>query len=116
MEVCHKAIPDARLVVVDGDDHLPYVGDVAAIVREVEQFLVGTTDHAEGLRRRTDPAADPLTLLTAAELPPSVTAHRGVAPKAGLYQAWRDPRPARRHHIRRRKPLTDPEGWPSSGM
>jgi pimeloyl-ACP methyl ester carboxylesterase/DNA-binding CsgD family transcriptional regulator len=67
-EYLAAAIPDARLVVIDGDDHLPYVGDVAAVVREVEQFLVGTTCHADGLRRRTDTAADPITLLTAAEL------------------------------------------------
>jgi pimeloyl-ACP methyl ester carboxylesterase len=45
------AIPDARLVVVDGDDHLPYVGDAVAVVCEVERFLVDTTDHAERLRR-----------------------------------------------------------------
>jgi pimeloyl-ACP methyl ester carboxylesterase/DNA-binding CsgD family transcriptional regulator len=63
-----SAIPNARLVVVDGDDHLPYVGDVGSIVAEVERFLVGTTDHAGGFLRRTDAASDPLTLLTAAEL------------------------------------------------
>ena len=49
-EYLAAAIPDARLVVVDGDDHLPYVGDAAAIVAEVEQFLVGTTRHADRLR------------------------------------------------------------------
>ena len=60
------AIPNARLVVVDGDDHLPYVGDAAAVVAEVERFLVGTTHHAERLRRAT--VGDSVALLTAAEL------------------------------------------------
>jgi pimeloyl-ACP methyl ester carboxylesterase/DNA-binding CsgD family transcriptional regulator len=63
-----KVIPGARLVVVDGDDHLPYVGDAAAVATEIERFLVGTTSHAEALRRHSRSAADPLTLLTAAEL------------------------------------------------
>jgi pimeloyl-ACP methyl ester carboxylesterase/DNA-binding CsgD family transcriptional regulator len=61
-------IPGARLIVVDGDDHLPYVGDAAAVVREVELFLSGTTEYAERLRHSVSPASDPLTLLTAAEL------------------------------------------------
>jgi pimeloyl-ACP methyl ester carboxylesterase/DNA-binding CsgD family transcriptional regulator len=61
-------IPGARLVVLDGDDHLPYVGDVAAIVREIERFLVRTTVHAEALKHGSDSRSDPLTLLTAAEL------------------------------------------------
>jgi pimeloyl-ACP methyl ester carboxylesterase len=78
-EYLAAAIPDARLVVVDGDDHLPYVGDVAAVVREVEQFLVGTTCHAEALRRRTDPAADPINLLTAAELRVAECVAQGMA-------------------------------------
>jgi pimeloyl-ACP methyl ester carboxylesterase/DNA-binding CsgD family transcriptional regulator len=63
-----KVIPGARLVVVDGDDHLPYVGDAAAVATEIERFLVGSTSHAEALRRHSRSAADPLTLLTAAEL------------------------------------------------
>ncbi len=63
-----SAIPDAVLVVVDGDDHLPYVGDVVSVVREVESFLVGTTHHAERLRGGSGAADDPLTLLTDAEL------------------------------------------------
>ncbi len=74
-----SAIPDARLVVVDGDDHLPYVGDVASIVMEVERFLVGTTDHADGFLRRTTAASDPLTLLTAAELRVAECVARGMA-------------------------------------
>jgi pimeloyl-ACP methyl ester carboxylesterase/DNA-binding CsgD family transcriptional regulator len=61
-------IPDAHLVVVDGDDHLPYVGDVASVMREIELFLVGTTHHAAGVQSGTTSANDPLTLLTAAEL------------------------------------------------
>ena len=61
-------IPHAHLVIVDGDDHLPYVGDAAAVVREVERFLVGTTHHAEALEHHSAAAGDPLTLLTAAEL------------------------------------------------
>jgi pimeloyl-ACP methyl ester carboxylesterase/DNA-binding CsgD family transcriptional regulator len=62
------AIPNAYLVVVEGDDHLPYVGDVTAVVREIEQFLVGTTHHAEGIRRPAGVVGDPLSSLTPAEL------------------------------------------------
>jgi DNA-binding NarL/FixJ family response regulator len=54
--------------VVEGDDHLPYVGDMVSVVREVERFLVGTTHHTEGMRRRTDVIGDPLSSLSAAEL------------------------------------------------
>jgi DNA-binding CsgD family transcriptional regulator len=78
-EYLASAIPDARLVVVDGDDHLPYVGDVASIVTEVERFLVGTTDHADGFRRRTDAVSDPLTLLTVAELRVAECIAQGMA-------------------------------------
>ena len=35
-------IPDAKLVEVPGDDHYPFVGDVDAIVDEVEEFLTGS--------------------------------------------------------------------------
>lgn len=73
------AIPDARLVVVGGDDHLPYVGDVASIVREVESFLVGTNHHAEGLGRGSVAASDPLTMLTAAELRVAECVAQGMA-------------------------------------
>jgi pimeloyl-ACP methyl ester carboxylesterase/DNA-binding CsgD family transcriptional regulator len=58
------AIPDARLVVVDGEDHVPWVGDAARIVDEVELFLTGRQ------RARTTTsavAADPLGSLTPAE-------------------------------------------------
>jgi pimeloyl-ACP methyl ester carboxylesterase len=34
-------IPDARLVELPGDEHLPYVGDSSAIVAEIEEFLTG---------------------------------------------------------------------------
>jgi class 3 adenylate cyclase len=36
-----SAIPGARFVELDGIDHLPYIGDVAAITGEVEEFLTG---------------------------------------------------------------------------
>jgi DNA-binding CsgD family transcriptional regulator len=78
-EYLAAAIPDARLVVVDGEDHLPYVGDVAAVVREVERFLVGTTKHADSLRRRADVLGDPLSSLTAAELRVAECVAQGMA-------------------------------------
>jgi pimeloyl-ACP methyl ester carboxylesterase/DNA-binding CsgD family transcriptional regulator len=74
-----SAIPNARLVVVDGEDHLPYVGDVAAVVDEVERFLIGTSSHAEALRGHIASANDPLTLLTAAELRVAECVARGLA-------------------------------------
>jgi class 3 adenylate cyclase len=37
-----KHIPDARMVELEGQDHWPFVGDVEAIVGEIEQFLTGT--------------------------------------------------------------------------
>ena len=40
----------ARLVELPGDDHLPWVGDVDAIVDEVEEFLTGVRHHAEADR------------------------------------------------------------------
>ena len=36
-----EQIPDATYVELPGDDHLPWVGDSATIVRHVEQFLTG---------------------------------------------------------------------------
>jgi len=71
------AIPNARLVVVEGDDHLPYVGDAATVVREVEEFLVGTTHHADEFGSHR--AGDPLTLLTAAELRVAECVAQGMA-------------------------------------
>jgi pimeloyl-ACP methyl ester carboxylesterase len=35
-------IPDAKLVELPGEDHLPFVGDWQAIVDEAEEFLTGT--------------------------------------------------------------------------
>jgi pimeloyl-ACP methyl ester carboxylesterase/DNA-binding CsgD family transcriptional regulator len=74
-----SAILNAHLVVVDGDDHLPYVGDVASIVDEVERFLVGTATHAKALRGHSRSASDPLTLLTAAELRVAECVAQGMA-------------------------------------
>jgi pimeloyl-ACP methyl ester carboxylesterase/DNA-binding CsgD family transcriptional regulator len=74
-----SAIPDARLIVVDGDDHLPYVGDVASIVEAIESFLVGTSHHSEGLRRGSVAASDPLTMLTNAELRVAECVAQGMA-------------------------------------
>ena len=37
-----EQIEDARLVEVDGDDHLPFVGNGDAIVDEVEEFVTGS--------------------------------------------------------------------------
>ena len=41
-------IPDARLVVLPGDDHLFFVGDTDAMVDEIEEFLTGVRRGAEG--------------------------------------------------------------------
>ena len=62
------AIPDSRLVILEGDDHLPYVGDATAVLREVEQFLVGTTHHTDGVRSAAGVVGDSLSSLTPAEL------------------------------------------------
>jgi class 3 adenylate cyclase len=40
-------IPTARFVELDGQDHLPTVGDVDSIIGEVEQFLTGVRRAAE---------------------------------------------------------------------
>jgi DNA-binding CsgD family transcriptional regulator len=74
-----SAIPNAHLVVVDGEDHLPYVGDVASVVDEVERFLIGTTSHADALRGHSASANDPLTLLTSAELRVAECVAQGMA-------------------------------------
>lgn len=42
-------IPSAHYVEVPGDDHLPYVGDSATIVAEIDEFLTGTR-HVEADR------------------------------------------------------------------
>jgi class 3 adenylate cyclase len=41
-------IPDAKLAVLPGDDHLFFVGDTNAIVDEIEEFLTGIRTGAEG--------------------------------------------------------------------
>jgi class 3 adenylate cyclase len=40
-------IPGARLVELDGPDHLPMVGDQEALLDEVEEFLVGSREGRE---------------------------------------------------------------------
>ena len=39
-------IPDARLVVLDGDDHLPFYGDTEALVGEIQEFVTGSRSHS----------------------------------------------------------------------
>jgi class 3 adenylate cyclase len=41
-------IPDAKLVVLPGDDHLFFSGDTDALVDEIEDFLTGARTGAEG--------------------------------------------------------------------
>jgi class 3 adenylate cyclase/pimeloyl-ACP methyl ester carboxylesterase len=41
-------IPDAKLVVLPGDDHMFHVGDTDALVDEIEEFLTGARSGAEG--------------------------------------------------------------------
>jgi class 3 adenylate cyclase len=46
MRVAHgrylaQHIPNARLVELSGDEHVPYVGDVHALMGEIEEFLTG---------------------------------------------------------------------------
>jgi class 3 adenylate cyclase len=41
-------IPNAKLVVLPGDDHLYFVGDTDALVDEIEEFLTGSRSGAEG--------------------------------------------------------------------
>jgi pimeloyl-ACP methyl ester carboxylesterase len=41
-------IPNAKFVVLPGEDHLFFVGDTDAIVDEIEEFLTGTRSGAEG--------------------------------------------------------------------
>jgi class 3 adenylate cyclase len=42
-----EAIPGARFVELDGDDHIPFLGDADAIVDEVEEFLTGARSAPE---------------------------------------------------------------------
>jgi class 3 adenylate cyclase len=41
-------IPDAKFVVLPGDDHLFFVGDTDALVDEIEEFLTGVRSGGEG--------------------------------------------------------------------
>ena len=41
-------IPNAKFVVLPGDDHLAYVGDTDALVDEIEDFLTGVRSGSEG--------------------------------------------------------------------
>jgi pimeloyl-ACP methyl ester carboxylesterase/DNA-binding CsgD family transcriptional regulator len=45
-----ETIPGARLVELPGNDHLPFVGDVDAIVDAVQEFLTGARPAAEADR------------------------------------------------------------------
>jgi class 3 adenylate cyclase len=41
-------IPNAKFVVLPGDDHLVYVGDTDALADEIEDFLTGVRSGSEG--------------------------------------------------------------------
>ncbi|HET6944760.1 MAG TPA: alpha/beta hydrolase [Gaiellaceae bacterium] len=43
-------IPDARYVELDGDEHVPWLGDVESLVGEIEDFLTGARPvaHPDG--------------------------------------------------------------------
>ena len=43
-----KHIPDAKFVVLPGDDHFFFVGDTDALADEIEEFLTGVRTGAEG--------------------------------------------------------------------
>lgn len=45
-----EAIPGARYVELPGEDHVPFAGDLDAILDEVEEFLVGSRGAAESER------------------------------------------------------------------
>jgi class 3 adenylate cyclase len=45
-----ESIPGARYLELPGDDHLPFAGDLDAILDEVEEFLVGSRGAAESER------------------------------------------------------------------
>ena len=45
-----EAIPGARYIELPGEDHLPFAGDLDAILDEVEEFLVGSRGAAESER------------------------------------------------------------------
>lgn len=41
-------IPDARFVILPGDDHLVFVGDTDALADQIEEFLTGVRSGSEG--------------------------------------------------------------------
>ena len=43
-----RRIPGARLVELPGIDHVPWVGDAEAVLREIESFLVGSHQRRRG--------------------------------------------------------------------
>lgn len=43
-------VPDARLIEVPGEDHLPFVGDQEALLDPIERFLTGLAGHPEADR------------------------------------------------------------------
>jgi len=45
-----ESIPGARLVELPGEDHLPFSGDLDAVLEEVEEFLVGSRGATESER------------------------------------------------------------------
>ena len=45
-----EAIPGARYVELDGEDHIPIVGDQDSVLDEIEEFLVGSRGGAESER------------------------------------------------------------------
>jgi pimeloyl-ACP methyl ester carboxylesterase len=45
-----EAIPGARYVELPGEDHLPFAGDLDAVLAEVQEFLVGSREPAESER------------------------------------------------------------------
>jgi len=66
-EYLASAIPNAKLVVLDGDDHVPYVGDARRVLDEIEEFLCGTTSDRNREPAARPIAADRLGTLTPAE-------------------------------------------------
>ena len=42
-----EKIPDAKLVELPGQDHIPFVGDVDALLGEIEEFLTGARQSGE---------------------------------------------------------------------
>jgi class 3 adenylate cyclase len=43
-----ERIPNAKFVILPGDDHLSFVGDTDALADEIEEFLTGARSGAEG--------------------------------------------------------------------